>query len=293
MLTADPRHKTARIELALLTAREGRIKEAESDLLHQYEADRADVRPLRAMITLVLAQKQAARAIEYLSQEVEKSPSPDAVRVLLAETAVQTNNTDVAIDQFSRVAFGNRKQSIKTRIAELQFRKGNVSAALNTMKEVVAGAPGDASAATTYATLLEMAGQLKEAEAMYRKALQVDGTNVTAMNNMAFLLANSGSKLNEAQEMAEKVTRRDPRSEYSDTLGWIYLKKGLYDSAIQIFSKAVAAEPKTPVYRYHLAMAYKAKGDLTRAKSELYLALNSRPSSSDEQQIRQLLTELN
>ena len=138
-----------------------------------------------------------------------------------------------------------------------------------------------------------MAGQVKEAETMYRKALQLDGANVTALNNLAFLLANSGTKLDEAQQMAEKVTRRDPRSEYSDTLGWIYLKKGLHDSAIQIFSKAVAAEPKTPVYRYHLAMAYKAKGDFTKAKSELTLALNSKPSSSDEQQIRQLLTELN
>lgn len=293
ILASDPQHRTARIAYALMVAGEGRPRDAEKDLLALYESDRKDLRPLEAMVTIALSQGQGDQVIAYLSRELDRSPRRDAVRMLLAQTAVQTNNTDLAINQFAQVAFGSRKHAVQIRIAELQFRKGDRVAALKTMKEVTTAAPGDSSAAATYATLLDMSGRAAEAEAAYRKVLQLDPANATAMNNLAYLLAQNGKNLDEAQDWAEKATRRDPQAAFSDTLGWIYLKKGLTDSAIQIFTKAVAANPKAAVFRYHLAMAYKARGDSQRARNELTLALKAGANSSEEQQIKQLLAEMN
>ena len=77
----------------------------------------------------------------------------------------------------------------------------------------------------------------------------------------------------------------------ADTLGWVYLKKGLTGSALQVFQNNVKKDPKNPSYRYHLGAALLASGDKLRAKDELQKALQSGPSS-DEHNIRQLLAKI-
>jgi predicted Zn-dependent protease len=80
--------------------------------------------------------------------------------------------------------------------------------------------------------------------------------------------------------------------EISDTLGWIYLKKNLPDSAIQIFQELVAATPNQATFRYHLGMALSQKGDKVRALQELKKALQGSTSDQERKQIQALITRL-
>ena len=117
--------------------------------------------------------------------------------------------------------------------------------------------------------------------------------NGVALNNLAFLIAESGGDLDQALTYAQRAKQILPNlAEVSDTLGWIYLKKNLSDNAIQIFTDLVTREPNQSTYRYHLGMALSQKGDRPRAMKELEQALKNNPPKDEAGKIRALMSKL-
>ena len=83
-----------------------------------------------------------------------------------------------------------------------------------------------------------------------------------AMNNFAFLLADTGGDLDRALAMAQRARQMQPNAiEVADTLGWVYLKKGMLNQATEIFRDLLEKDPARSAYHYHLAVAYHLKGD--------------------------------
>jgi Tfp pilus assembly protein PilF len=173
-------------------------------------------------------------------------------------------------------------------------------------------------------------GRVREAEVAYRKVLSVQKDNSGALNNLAFLMVQDGENLDEAMKLAKaglrSVGRRngltvevegdaapsasllrsvlgatgttqnsaDRRlvNSLADTIGWIYLKKKMYDSAVQCFEIVLKDNPGNPVYHYHIGAALLAEGDKQRARTELKAALTAKPAPADESAIRGLLAQM-
>jgi Flp pilus assembly protein TadD len=68
-----------------------------------------------------------------------------------------------------------------------------------------------------------------------------------------------------------------------DTLGYVLLKNGRIDQGVRMLKKASEGSPKSPSILYHLALAYKANGDLSKARENLQksLALGEFPEARD------------
>ena len=112
-------------------------------------------------------------------------------------------------------------------------------------------------------------------------------------NLLAFLLAESGDSLDEALTLAQRARQLMPDlTEVSDTLGWIYLKKGLADNAIAAFDEIVRQQPERSTYHYHLGMALAQKGDRFAAAAQLKEALKLNPSVEEAGKIRELLDRI-
>jgi tetratricopeptide (TPR) repeat protein len=77
-----------------------------------------------------------------------------------------------------------------------------------------------------------------------------------------------------------------------DTLGWVYYKKGLYDSAIGEFTDCLEKMPDNPTVIYHLGMAYYKKGDHEKARTELQKALQLDKSFSEADEAKRVLAGL-
>ncbi len=77
-----------------------------------------------------------------------------------------------------------------------------------------------------------------------------------------------------------------------DTLGWVYYKKGLYDSAIAEFRSSLAKAAENPTVIFHLGLAYHKKGELEKARAELARALELNNSFDGADQARALLAEM-
>jgi tetratricopeptide (TPR) repeat protein len=74
-----------------------------------------------------------------------------------------------------------------------------------------------------------------------------------------------------------------------DTLGWVYYKKGLYDSAISEFSSSLEKIPENPIVHYHLGLAYYKKDDKTKAKMALEKALSVDENFNGAQEAKRIL----
>src|SRR6202008_825598 len=102
----------------------------------------------------------------------------------------------------------------------------------------------------------------------YLRAIQLQPTNATAMNNLAEILASRERKLDDARFWSEKAEARapgDPR--VADTLGWIFYRQGKYPQALPYLEKSLQ-ELDRPVAHYHLAAVLAKTGDLQRGRSE-------------------------
>jgi tetratricopeptide (TPR) repeat protein len=153
--------------------------------------------------------------------------------------------------------------------------------------------PDNITVLSTLALVLDSASRKPEAKQVYEATLKLDPNNGVALNNLAFLLAESGGDLDEALTKAQRAKQLLPNLfEISDTLGWIYLKKNLSANAIDIFKDLVVKQPNHSTYHYHLGMAYSQQGDKSKALEQLREALKYNPQKEEKEKIQQLITRL-
>lgn len=294
LLRDQPENEDAQLQLALLDTADKRYQEAAGIFTKYYHAGQKDLRPLEGLVRCEVKQGQFDKALALMDEEVKQSPRSAPVRLMFASVAMQARKPDVAKAQFEALAAQRQDSSAEElQWAELLEISGDPQGAIEHYRKAVTLDPKNSTAAGLLGRLLEMTGHKPEAIASYRAAIKADPNNILALNNLAYSLAQAGQDLDEALRMAlsaQKLSADNP--DIADTVGWVYLKKGLTGSALQVFQNNVRKYPKSPSFHYHLGAALLANGDKVKAKDELRKALESNPSSSEEPNIRQLLAKI-
>jgi len=209
-------------------------------------------------------------------------------------TAVMAKQFDRALSEFTNVLAANPKSAETMRIiANIDEFKGNQTEALSMYRRAYAIAPNDVTSGLALAGGLAQAGQAPEARKLYLGIAKAHPENAVVLNNAAYFLADTGGDLDEALRLAKSALEKAPKQPiFTDTVGYVYLKKGFKDSAIQMFDGLVRKTPHNPAFRYHLGLALYEKGDKVAARRELQTALADHPTRQDEQRIKELLKTL-
>jgi len=127
---------------------------------------------------------------------------------------------------------------------------------------------------TLLGVVLNSLGKIDEANKQYRRAMELSPKNTLAANNLASNLSDFGGNLDEALKFAHVAREAAPEDpNVGDTLGWIYFKKGLFDTAYPLISDASMKLEKNAVVRYHHGMVLSKKGKAKEAAAELRAAL--------------------
>ncbi|MEO7649505.1 MAG: tetratricopeptide repeat protein, partial [Bryobacteraceae bacterium] len=299
LLAANPSSQDAHFQMGLLNMSEGKYKEAEASYRRCYDLNPSNSRGLMGMVELYMIQKQPDRALLLLREEMQKFPTRLELRLALANVLVRDQKYSQAITEFNGLLDKVDRKStaaadLYVRLGEAQRRAGDTQAGIDSLKKARDLMPNSAMVMNTLALMLDAAGQKKEAKAMYEGALRIESENAIALNNLAYIIAESpGGDLDQALTFAQRAKQKLPQvEEIADTLGWIYLKKNLSDNAIEIFRSNVTKQPKHPTFRYHLGMALYQKGDKLKAKQELQQALASNPSKEEETNIKELIAKI-
>ncbi len=163
----------------------------------------------------------------------------------------------------------------RIRLAQLDIQEGKPQAAQEQTEAVLAGHPESMLARLVLAHAAEVTGDSRTAVQQYRSVLDVNKSNLEALNNLAFLLARE--KSNEATVYAQEALAIAPgRAAVLETAAFAFYQKGMYTQAIADLKKAEAAEP-TARREYHLAIAYFAAGDFGKGQPILNSALAHDP----------------
>jgi tetratricopeptide (TPR) repeat protein len=122
------------------------------------------------------------------------------------------------------------------------------------MDQIVAHPQAGGSAWYLRGMIAERAGDLATAEKAYRQTLSIDPDALPAMNNLAMVLAQQGSQLDEAVALAQKLVERRPEDANSlDTLAYTLMKAERCDEAIATINKAIRIEPDNAAWRERLS----------------------------------------
>lgn len=292
-----PQSPQVKFRLGMLDLYERKYREAENVFSHLGSSAGYDPEILAGLAQAYQGQNESSKALQLLQDEVKRKPDSLAARRILAQFAMASKNYDVAIQQLKALAAADPKSTdVALTLASAQAAKGNFSEAISDLKTALALDPKSTAARFQLAQTLYTNGQLNEAKAAYRQVLTVQPNHANALNDLAYLMADSGDNLDEALSLAQRGLQSSPaaglRTSLSDTLGWIYLKKNMNDNAVQTFQSLVRNNPGSMTYRYHLGAALYQKGDQQRARTELQAALSSKPMTRDEPKIRELLARL-
>jgi tetratricopeptide (TPR) repeat protein len=297
LIQQSPQWLGARYELGVLAISEKKYKEAEDifQQLQQYAKD--DPRVISGLAEAYKGENQSGRALQLLQDEVKRSPNSPMLHGLLAQFAGMSGNYDIAIAQYKQMAAANPKSiDIPIRLGEAYEAKGDLPNAIASFEKAEQTDPKSVPAAVVLAQAYYSEGKTGEAMSGYRRVLALQKDEPRALNNLAFLMLEAGESPDEALKMAQRGLQvvREPglKASLSDTVGWAYFKKRMYDEAVQTFQSLVQANTGNATFRYHLGAALYEKGDRQRARTELQAALAAKPNPADEPKIRELIGKL-
>jgi tetratricopeptide (TPR) repeat protein len=291
--TQFPDLPEARLQIAALDLQDKNFKSA-GDSFRTLYSKFQDPRAFMGIIETTVAQGNPGEATRLLREELAKNPDRLEYRVALANISVGANDLPTAISEYKTVLEKMpRSSDVWLRLGESYRRAGDIGNAMASFKKAQELAPNSVVPYMQLAMLYGNAGQSGQARPMYEQVLKLQPDNPIALNNLAFMIADTGADLDQALTMAQKAKQQRPNdNDVSDTLGWIYVKKNLADSAIVIFRDLVKSNPDRATYRYHYAMALMQKGDKASAKKELEAALRSKPQKDEEGKIRDLMAKI-
>ncbi len=121
----------------------------------------------------------------------------------------------------------------------------------------------------------ERLDQWPQAEADFRKALDLNPEQPQILNYLGYSLVEKRKKLDEALEMIERAVEAQPDSGYIvDSLGWALYRLGRYEESVPLMERAVELMPVDPVVNDHLGDVLWAVGRKREAEFQWSRALS-------------------
>lgn len=282
------------MELGIIALDQKNYPEAEKHFRKLYKEGDPNLYALTGLVNSYIGEHQSDRALELAEAELKHSPDSTKKAALLVATAEQAGKPDVAILELQKLATQNPKSpDVQIRLGEVLVRRGDLSAGLEAFQRARQLDGHLKGLNAMIANIQDQLGHRAEAIASYRAALAQSPNDPLILNNLAFLIVQSGGDLNEALQLATEASRKSPNSPaVQDTLAWIHIKRGNAAAMIPVLEKLTQKDPSNATYRYHYAVALVQKGERTTAKEQLQAALSGRPSKQTESDIRNLLGQL-
>jgi tetratricopeptide (TPR) repeat protein len=217
-----------------------------------------------------LARVDAALAVRPRDARLHRLAGRVAMVLGADDVAEQALRTAIELDPNDLVSYGV--------LAQFMATSGREDAIVESYEQAVAANPNVGVLRATLARLHEATGREDEAMAGYEEALRLDPSLAVAKNNLAWLLAERGTDLDRALDLAQEAKAALPDlPDTADTLGWVLYRKGIPSAAVGYFQEAERLlppdHPQLALVRLHLALALQANGEPSEARAVVDRAL--------------------
>lgn len=136
----------------------------------------------------------------------------------------------------------------------------------------------------------ERLNEWDNAEADFRKALELSPEQPSVLNYLGYSLVEKNIKLAEAQDMIERAVKARPNDGFiTDSLAWVLYRLGKFQQAVAPMERAVELVPTDPVLNDHLGDVYWSVGREREAAFQWKRSLSFKPEEKDAARIRHKL----
>ena len=245
------------------------------NLLDLDRRERIEAAASKDAVRIAAAQASFDASISRIKSAVEARPNDPRLIQLAGVAAVSENRLEDAEVAFRKaVELDPKDRGAVERLARFYAATNRTDQTVTVYEAAIAVRPDDAQFHHYLGMLYELRGNSEQAIERYESAIRLDPNLAEAKNNLAYILAEKGTNLDRALDLAQDAKTLLPNNpSVSDTLGWVLYKRGVPGAAISYLKEAEAATNERDAslgqVRYHLALAYEANGDAAEAVEAL------------------------
>jgi tetratricopeptide (TPR) repeat protein len=225
--------------------------------------------------TALLGKGQVDEAIFYCDKAVRMQPNDPDAHVAFANALLQKKRTDDAIAHYQKaVAIRPDYFFARYGLGHALLEKGKLDSAIEHSRAALLIQPNNADCHTVLAIALDEKGQWAEAIQHYEKALEISPQSISALNNLAWLLAaGSNASLRNGARAIQFAQQADQLSGGTNvlvlrTLAAAYAEAGQFGKAIETAHAAMqlgqsqrddslATELQQEIALYELGLPYR------------------------------------
>ena len=289
-----PSLRLVRARLGLVLAMKKDLNGAAKQFEQALSLDPNILEATAGLIGLDLAAKQPAQARQRIDARLQRTPN-DSQTLVLAGRIYAVLGDMAASEQALRKAIQVDAANLAAyeTLGMLYVRTKRLDEAQREFEALASRSEKPVGSLTMVAIIQQMRNKPGEARATYERTLQFDPSAPVAANNLAWIYAEAGENLDLAMQLAKTAKAKLPTSaEVSDTLGWIYYRKGLLSLAVTELEESVTRNPSNPLSQFHLGMTYAKNGDRDRARKALEAALKLKPDFEGAAEANRILATL-
>lgn len=254
----------------------------------------ANPQALRMMAQFDLGAGKPNEALARIDKAGEAGPLTPPLLLLRAQVLASMKDWAKAEEEARRAfAAAPTLPGALEVLANIYVAQNRLNEAIASFDEAEKAGALPTSGQQLLARLYLTAGRPAEAKPLYEKVIAARADLPGAKNDLAWILAGEGTDLERALSLAQEAQQAEAESpEVADTLGYVYLKKGLFDPALQQFKYALELAQRAsndaiverPEYHYHMGLALQALGRGSEAASafERALALDGKFADADD-----------
>jgi tetratricopeptide (TPR) repeat protein len=301
ILDRDPDNSRAFLDLALYYRQVGMKSESDEILKRLGERSRSEFEIILQVIQVYVDAKRFEDALYLINGMLKAAPDSADLHHLKGFSLFGLKKNAEALPEFRQVTPESRFfQDAVVHIAFILQEQGKVQEAIEQLQAMAQKNPENAEIRYYLASIYEESGRYDEAESHLQQALDKDPNNprylfrlgvvydkqkkkessieamrrvialepqnASALNYLGYTYADLGQNLDEAERLILEALKYKPDDGFiTDSLGWVYYKKGDYQKALTYLKKASEIVPEDPVILEHVGDAYLKLNDKPNA----------------------------
>lgn len=213
--------------------------------------------------------RQYAKAQEVSDAATKKYPNDRTLAQTRAELLADQGKTAEAVAELNKLLNGKADRDIYLQLADT-YQKAkdykDMTKAVDAAEKLSKSKAEKTNILFVRGEMLERQKKYEQAEKVFRQVVDADPENASALNYLGYMLADRGTRLNEAAELIQKAVAMDPNNyAYLDSLGWVYYRQDKLDEAERQLTHSVQLMGKDPTIHDHLGDVYFKQGKTKQA----------------------------
>jgi len=227
--------------------------------------------------------KDYGKAQQEADAAIATYPDDPGIRSERAQLFSDMGKTDAAVAELRKLSKDKDKDAdlgIDLEIAEVYEHGHNYTEAAKSLDAAEKLAKDDKAKTDIFfrrGALYERQKKFDLAEKEFRRVLDADAKNASALNYLGYMLADQNVRLPEAQDYIKRAVDLEPANyAFLDSLGWVYFRLNKLDEAERQLSRSLQlSAEKDPTIHDHMGDVYFKQGKLKLAISQWQSSLKA------------------